>query len=100
MQQNRMKVGSMQIQGRALLPVVERARRLRTSGHFCELGHCVAQALRMASGSAPAWMARAGGAGAAGPGGEAELYNQGITFTIYSDGDAIDRILPFDVIRA
>ena len=29
---------------------------------------------------------------------EAELYNQGITFTIYSDGDAIDRILPFDVI--
>ena len=29
---------------------------------------------------------------------EAELYNQGITFTIYSEGDAIDRILPFDVI--
>ncbi|HEX6013087.1 MAG TPA: circularly permuted type 2 ATP-grasp protein [Geminicoccaceae bacterium] len=29
---------------------------------------------------------------------EAELYNQGITFTIYSDGGAIDRILPFDVI--
>ena len=29
---------------------------------------------------------------------EIELYNQGITFTVYSDGDAIDRILPFDVI--
>ncbi len=29
---------------------------------------------------------------------EAELYNLGITFTVYSDEDAIDRILPFDVI--
>jgi uncharacterized circularly permuted ATP-grasp superfamily protein len=29
---------------------------------------------------------------------EAELYNLGITFTIYSEKDAIDRILPFDVI--
>jgi len=29
---------------------------------------------------------------------EAELYNQAIMFTAYSDGDAIDRILPFDVI--
>ena len=27
-----------------------------------------------------------------------ELYNLGITFTVYSDRDAIDRILPFDVI--
>lgn len=27
-----------------------------------------------------------------------ELYNLGITFTVYSDKDAIDRILPFDVI--
>lgn len=27
---------------------------------------------------------------------EAELYNLGITFTVYSDKDAIDRILPFD----
>lgn len=27
-----------------------------------------------------------------------ELYNQGITFTVYSDKDAIDRILPFDLI--
>jgi uncharacterized circularly permuted ATP-grasp superfamily protein len=29
---------------------------------------------------------------------EAELYNQGITFTVYSDKDAIDRILPFDLV--
>jgi uncharacterized circularly permuted ATP-grasp superfamily protein len=27
-----------------------------------------------------------------------ELYNLGITFTVYSDRDAIDRVLPFDVI--
>ncbi len=29
---------------------------------------------------------------------ERELYNLGITFTVYSDRDQIDRILPFDVI--
>ncbi|GAB6051710.1 circularly permuted type 2 ATP-grasp protein [Magnetospira thiophila] len=29
---------------------------------------------------------------------EAELYNLGITFTVYSDAQSIDRILPFDVI--
>ena len=29
---------------------------------------------------------------------ERELHNLGITFTVYSDKDAIDRILPFDVI--
>ena len=29
---------------------------------------------------------------------ERELYNLGITFTVYSERDAIDRILPFDVI--
>jgi len=29
---------------------------------------------------------------------EAELYNLGITFTVYSEKDAIDRILPFDVL--
>ncbi|MEO9188980.1 MAG: circularly permuted type 2 ATP-grasp protein [Acetobacteraceae bacterium] len=29
---------------------------------------------------------------------EAGLYDQGITFTVYSDKEAIDRILPFDVI--
>jgi uncharacterized circularly permuted ATP-grasp superfamily protein len=29
---------------------------------------------------------------------ERELYNLGITFTVYSERDSIDRILPFDVI--
>ena len=29
---------------------------------------------------------------------ERELFNLGITFTVYSERDAIDRILPFDVI--
>ena len=29
---------------------------------------------------------------------ERELYNLGITFTVYSERDVIDRILPFDVI--
>ncbi len=29
---------------------------------------------------------------------EAELFNLGITFTVYSDRDAIDRVLPFDLI--
>jgi uncharacterized circularly permuted ATP-grasp superfamily protein len=29
---------------------------------------------------------------------EQELFNLGITFTVYSDKDSIDRILPFDVI--
>ena len=29
---------------------------------------------------------------------EGELFNLGITFTVYSDNQAIDRILPFDVI--
>lgn len=29
---------------------------------------------------------------------EAELFNLGITFTVYSENQAIDRILPFDVI--
>jgi uncharacterized circularly permuted ATP-grasp superfamily protein len=29
---------------------------------------------------------------------ERELYNLGITFTVYSDKDAIDRILPFDLV--
>ncbi|MCI0755834.1 circularly permuted type 2 ATP-grasp protein [Teichococcus vastitatis] len=29
---------------------------------------------------------------------EAEFYDRGITFTVYSDKDAIDRVLPFDAI--
>lgn len=31
-------------------------------------------------------------------GAERELYNLGITFTVYTDREALDRILPFDVI--
>lgn len=31
-------------------------------------------------------------------GAERELFNLGITFTVYTDHEAIDRILPFDVI--
>ncbi|NNE82500.1 MAG: circularly permuted type 2 ATP-grasp protein, partial [Alphaproteobacteria bacterium] len=31
-------------------------------------------------------------------GAERELFNLGITFTVYTDREAIDRILPFDVI--
>ena len=66
--------------------------------HFCELCHCVAQSAhgaliqdRLSALGLAELIQRARAA-------EAELYNQGITFTIYSDGDAIDRILPFDVI--
>src|SRR5688572_21333872 len=29
---------------------------------------------------------------------ERELYNLGITFTVYTERDAVDRILPFDLI--
>jgi uncharacterized circularly permuted ATP-grasp superfamily protein len=68
------------------------------AGHFCELQHCVAQTAH-----GPLIRSRLDGLGLGelvqrGRAAEAELYNQGITFTIYSDGDAIDRILPFDVI--
>src|SRR5204862_2877767 len=31
-------------------------------------------------------------------GAEQALYNLGITFTVYSDNNAVDRILPFDAI--
>ena len=68
------------------------------NGHCCELGICVAQSShgglirsRLDALGLSELTARARAA-------ESELYNQGITFTIYSDGDAIDRILPFDVI--
>ena len=65
---------------------------------FCELGHCVRH-----SASGQLIRARLDALGLdelahRARAAEAELYNQGITFTIYSDGDAIDRILPFDVI--
>lgn len=67
-------------------------------GHFCELvssldlnplGHQIHQRLDAMSLADLVHRSRAA---------ETELYNQGITFTVYSDGDAIDRILPFDVI--
>jgi uncharacterized circularly permuted ATP-grasp superfamily protein len=66
--------------------------------HFCELGHSavvsrfgevIRERLDLFGLDELGRRARAA---------EAELYNQGITFTIYSEGDAIDRILPFDVI--
>ncbi len=67
-------------------------------GHFCELGHCVAQTpygdMIRARLDAMGLGELADRARVA----ETDLYNQGITFTVYTDGDAIDRILPFDVI--
>ena len=70
----------------------------RPGGHFCELEHCAAVSAlggvirERLDGFGLDELARRARAA------EAELYNQGITFTIYSEGDAIDRILPFDVI--
>ena len=65
---------------------------------FCELKDCATQdptvrliAERLAQ-MEPAELARRAQIA------EVELYNQGITFTVYSEKDAIDRILPFDLI--
>jgi uncharacterized circularly permuted ATP-grasp superfamily protein len=65
---------------------------------FCEMMDCAAHdpavaliAQRLAALDPQELIRRAGIA-------EVELYNQGITFTVYSDKDAIDRILPFDLI--
>jgi uncharacterized circularly permuted ATP-grasp superfamily protein len=61
---------------------------------FCELSRgSAAQPVRehMAKLSVAALRQRAGEA-------ERELYDRGITFTVYSDKDAIDRVLPFDAI--
>ena len=63
-------------------------------GYYCEMTDTAAAAPvreRLAALSIEALHRRAAAA-------EAELYNLGITFTVYSDKDAIDRILPFDVI--
>ena len=63
-------------------------------GYFCEMLHGRANGPvrdRLAKLSAEQLQDRATIA-------EAELYNLGITFTVYSEKDAIDRILPFDVI--
>jgi uncharacterized circularly permuted ATP-grasp superfamily protein len=65
---------------------------------FCEMMDCakhdpaVALIAERLGRIEPAELARRAGIA------EAELYNQGITFTVYSDKDAIDRILPFDLI--
>jgi uncharacterized circularly permuted ATP-grasp superfamily protein len=99
MRQKRMKVGSMQIQVQGAVTRSSSALAgYDPVGHFCELGHCVAQSAhgqvirdRLDALGLAELVQRARAA-------EAELYNQGITFTIYSEGDAIDRILPFDVI--
>ncbi len=67
-------------------------------GFFCELMDCATHdpavqliAARLAA-MDPAELARRAQIA------EIELFNQGITFTVYSDKDAIDRILPFDLI--
>jgi uncharacterized circularly permuted ATP-grasp superfamily protein len=65
---------------------------------FCELMDCathdpaVAQIVTRLAAMDPAELERRAQIA------EIELYNQGITFTVYSDKDAIDRILPFDLI--
>jgi uncharacterized circularly permuted ATP-grasp superfamily protein len=64
------------------------------NGYYCELLRSPdAQPVldRLAALNIPALKERAARA-------EAELYNLGITFTVYSDESRIDRILPFDVI--
>ena len=65
---------------------------------FCELMDCAAHDPAVAliaerlSQMDPAELRRRAGIA------EIELFNQGITFTVYSEKDAIDRILPFDLI--
>src|SRR5262245_9402621 len=61
---------------------------------FCEMIHSPASQLvrdRLSRLSIDALKQRAGDA-------NAELYNLGITFTVYSEAKTIDRVLPFDVI--
>ena len=61
---------------------------------FCELSRStVAVSIRQRLGALSTDALRQRAASA-----EAELYNLGITFTVYSEKDSIDRILPFDVI--
>src|SRR5687768_8835737 len=93
------KVGSMQVQIQgAPRPAVGALASYDPQRHFCELHHCAGASPhgriireRLDAFGLDELSHRARAA-------EAELYNQGITFTIYSEGDAIDRILPFDVI--
>ena len=63
-------------------------------GFYCELLRCAGNARlcdRLARMPVADFRRRAAGA-------EQALYNLGITFTLYSDNNAIDRILPFDAI--
>ena len=63
-------------------------------GFYCEMLGSPASAVvreRLAALSIDALKERAAAA-------NAELYNLGITFTVYSDAKTIDRILPFDVL--
>ena len=63
-------------------------------GFYCEMLRCPATAEirdRLARMPIAEFKRRAAGA-------EQALYNLGITFTVYSDSQAIDRILPFDAI--
>jgi uncharacterized circularly permuted ATP-grasp superfamily protein len=63
-------------------------------GFYCEMLRSAASRAvreRLAGLSIEALQQRAASA-------NAELYNLGITFTVYSDAQTIDRILPFDVI--
>jgi uncharacterized circularly permuted ATP-grasp superfamily protein len=63
-------------------------------GFYCEMLRCADNARlqdRLAGMPVADFKRRAAGA-------EQALYNLGITFTVYSDSDAIDRILPFDAI--
>src|SRR5947209_8886584 len=63
-------------------------------GFYCEMLRCAATAeLRQRLSRAPTDDFRQRAAAA-----EQALYNFGITFTVYSDNNAIDRILPFDPI--
>ena len=64
------------------------------NGFYCEMLRSPASAVvreRLARLSNEALKERAAAA-------NAELYNLGITFTVYSDAKTIDRILPFDVV--
>lgn len=70
------------------------------SGHFCEMfgrsrrrppGHTEAVRERLSELDIAQLRARSREA-------SAELFNLGITFTVYTEKDSVDRILPFDVI--
>lgn len=81
-------------------PARPRADRYDPGDFFCEMlgasaPHCAPHTQtvfeRLLAFDTEELSARAKGA-------EQELYNLGITFTVYSQRDAIDRVLPFDVV--